>query len=47
MSSKNHKLTEVEIETSFVTHKFSEDVLEFLSLLLEEYLRVKKLNKAQ
>ena len=30
-----------------VTHEFSEDVLEFLSLLVEEYLRVKKLNKAQ
>lgn len=29
-----------------VCHEFSEDVLDFLALLLEEYLRVEKLNNA-
>ena len=27
-------------------HEFSEDMLDFLSLLLEEYLRVEKIGKA-
>lgn len=30
-----------------VTHEFNEDVLDFLTLLLEEYLRVEKLSKTQ
>ena len=29
-----------------VTKEFSEDMLEFLTLLVDEYLRIKKLNKA-
>lgn len=29
-----------------VCYEFSEDVLDFLALLLEEYLRVEKLNNA-